>query len=296
MNRVFAVVVACVVALGLAASSLFIVHQGQDAVVFSLGKVRAVLRQPGLYLKWPTPVDNVLLLDSRGLLLRSNDAERYATRSERELVVGWTLRWHIADPAAFVRTFGGSMSRAESQLHDAVRSALGAQIGAHTLADLIGNGSTAIDSAVQQRVAGTLRASGVTLDGFSLSRVDLGADLTKAVYARMRAEQIGVASRLRAEGAAQAEDIRAKADRQRTELLAKAYAQAQRIEGEGDAKAASIDAAAYGQDPGFAAFYRSLAAYRASFSQPDDLLVLDASNAFLRYLRDPGVDSAAPRR
>ncbi len=296
MNRVFAVVVACAVALGLAASSMFIVHQGQDAVVFSLGKVRSVLREPGLYLKWPTPVDNVLILDRRGLLLRSNDAEHYATHAQRELIVAWTLRWHITDPAAFVRTFGGSMSRAESQLHDAVQAALGAQIGAHSLAALLGKDNAAIDAAVQQRVAETLRASGVSLDGFGLSRVDLGADLTKAVYARMSAERRAVASRVRAQGSAEAEDIRAKADRQRTELLAKADAQAQRIEGEGDAKAAAIDAAAYGQDPQFASFYRSLAVYRASFNQPDDLLVLDGSSAFLRDLRDPGTAATSPLR
>jgi membrane protease subunit HflC len=283
------IVAAAIVALVLAgaASSLFIVDQGQIAVVFALGKVRAVFAQPGLHAKWPAPLENVLRLEKRGLILHSDDAERYTTAAQRELVLGWSLRWHIAHPTQFVRSFGGSMSRAESQLHDTVKSALSAQVAAHPLAALLGHGEDAVRDAVLKRTAAAVRDRGIALDGFELSRVDLAADQTQAVYARMSAERSDAADQLRAQGRAEAQSIRGSADKQRSELLAQAYARAQRIEGEGDAKAAAVDAASFGQDPGFAAFYRSLAAYRATFKQRSDLLVLDPSSAFLRYMRDP---------
>ncbi len=283
------IVIAAVVALALAAaaSSLFVLEQGQIAVVFALGKVRAVLAQPGLYFKWPAPLENVMRLEQRGLILRSDDAERYSTGAQRELVLGWSLRWHITDPTRFVRSFGGSMSRAESQLHGTVKSALSAQVAAHPVTALLGSGGDVLRSAVLARVSAAEHDRGIALDGFELTRIDLAADQTQAVFARMSAERREAADQLRAQGRADADAIRAHADQQRSALLAQAYAHAQRIEGEGDAKAAAIDAAAYGQDPDFAAFYRSMAAYRATFNQRSDLLVLDPSSAFLRYMRDP---------
>ena len=286
-NRSIVAVAIVALALAGAASSLFVVEQGQVAVVFSLGKVRAVFAQPGLHFKWPAPLENVLRLDQRGLILHSDDAERYTTSSQRELVLGWSLRWHIVDPARFVRSFGGSMSRAESQLHDTVKSALSAQVAAHSLAALLGAGEGALRDAVLKRTADALHGRGIALDGFELARVDLAADQTQAVYARMSAERRDAADQLRAQGQAEAQAIRGRADKQRSEPLEQAYAHAQRIEGEGDAKAAAVDAASFGQDPGFAAFYRSLAAYRATFKQRSDLLVLDPSSAFLRFMRDP---------
>ncbi|OIQ89050.1 modulator of FtsH protease HflC [mine drainage metagenome] len=286
-KRSIVAVAIAALAIAVASSSLFVVEQGQVAVVFALGKVRLVLVQPGLYAKWPAPLENVMRLEKRGLILRSDDAERYTTSAQRELVLGWSLRWHIADPTQFVRSFGGSMSRAESQLHDTVKSALGAQVAAHPLAALLGPGEGAVRNAVLERVAAAVHDRGIALDGFELSRVDLAADQTQAVYARMGAERRDAADQLRAQGKAEAQAIRGRADKQRSDLLAQAYARAQRIEGEGDAKAAAVDAASFGQDPGFAAFYRSMAAYRATFNQRSDLLVLDPSSAFLRYMRDP---------
>ena len=291
-HRSIAAVALVALALAAASSSLFVVEQGQIAVVFALGKVRSVLAQPGLYVKWPAPAENVLRLEKRGLILRSDDAERYTTAAQRELVLGWSLRWHIADPAQFVRSYGGSMSRAESQLHGSVKSALSAQVAAHPLAELLGSAADAVRGAVLERVGAEVRGRGIELDGFALSRIDLAADQTQAVYARMSNERREAAARVLAQGRAEADAIRGRADKQRSELLAQAYAHAQRIEGEGDAKAAAIDAASFGQDPDFAAFYRSLAAYRATFKQRSDLLVLDPSSAFLRYMRNP--DAKAP--
>lgn len=299
MNRFAAIAVLIVLLLAAAASSVFVVQRGQYAAVYAMGRVERVQRQPGVYLKWPSPLENVVFIDGRVLSLRSVQADTLATSGRNDLVVRWFIKWRVADPRRFLHAFGASESAADDRLAAAMRSSLGADLARLDLHAALQAQATELPDKLRAQLAAALRDSGVEVVDAGLTQMDYSADVTEAVYRRMAAARTLVADRTRAQGQAQAAQIRADADRQREVLLAQAYRKAQMLKGQGDAEAAQIDADAFGKDPRFASFYRSLEAYRASFDSRHDVLVLDPSSAFLRYLRDPAGDAggkAARRR
>ncbi len=291
MNRLAAIVVSVVLLLAAAASSVFVVHRGQYAAVYAMGRVERVHSRPGLYFKWPTPVENVVFIDARVLSLRSVQADTLATSGRHNLVVRWFIKWRVADPRSFLHAFGASESAADDRLAAAMRSSLGTDLSALDLHAALQAQATELPGKLRAQLAAALRDSGVEVVDAGLTQMDYSADVTDAVYRRMAAARTLVADRTRAQGQAQAAQIRAQADREREVLLAQAYRKAQTLKGEGDAEAAQIDADAFGKDPRFASFYRSLEAYRASFDSRRDVLVLDPSSAFFRYLRDPSGDA-----
>jgi membrane protease subunit HflC len=269
-----------------------VVDQRQFAAVFALGEIKRVIKSPGLYLKWPAPFENVVVLDKRVLTLQSPDTDRFITAEKKNVVVDWYLKWRIVNPTAFIRSYGGSQQRANDRLYAIVKAALNEQITRRTVAQVLSTDRDKIMADVQKVIAQSAAGTGLQIVDMRLTRVDFVADITQSVYRRMSAERKRVANELRSTGQAEAEKIRAEADKQREIIVADAYSRAQTIKGEGDAKASSIYAKAFGQNPQFASFYRSLEAYRASFNSRSDVLVLDPSSDFFRFFRNPDGSSS----
>lgn len=299
MNRFALAVLVAVLALVGASSSVFVVHRAQFGAVYAMGRVARVQDQPGLYFKWPSPIENVVLLDGRLRTLRSVQPDAFATRGKDDLVTGWFVKWRVRDPQAYLRAFGAGESAADDRIGAALRSQLGADLAALDLKGVLAAQDGELESRLSAQLAKSLSASGVEVVDAGLSELDYTADVTDSVYRRMAAARKLEADQTRAQGQAEADKIRAEADRQREVLLAQAYRKAQTLKGEGDAQAARIYAASFGKDPEFAAFYRSLEAYRASFDSRSDVLVLDPSSDFFRYMRSPGgqpADSGVRKR
>ena len=292
MNRLALILVAAAAVLAAASSSLFVVQRGQVGAVYAMGKIERVEGQPGLYFKWPSPLENVMLLDQRVLSLRSAQPDTFATRGKDNVVVSWFVKWRVADARQFLRSFGDSETSADDRLGTAMRAGLSSILGTMDLRAALAAQGSELPRRLRAQVGAALRASGIEVVDAGLTQLDYSADATEATYRRMAAARNLVADQTRAQGQAAADKIRAQADRQRQVLLAQAYRKAQTLKGEGDAEAAQIYARAFGKDPEFAAFYRSLEAYRASFDKRSDVMVLDPSNAFFRYLRSP--DGKAP--
>lgn len=277
--------------------SMFLVDQRQDAIVFQLGEVARVIEQPGLHFKLPAPLENVAYLDRRILTIDEFAPDRVQTSEKKNLLVDCFVKWRITDPREYWVSFQGSERAAEDRISILVRDALNQAVNQRTVQEIVSrdraDAMNEIRNAVEQRVSNL----GVKIVDVRLRHVDFVPEImTESIYPRMIAERKRVANEQRAIGAAEAERIKADADRQRVVLLADAYRDAQRIKGEGDEKAADIYAKAFGADPEFFDFYRSLDAYRQSFRSRSDRLIVDPSSEFLHYMKDSGAAQAKPAR
>jgi membrane protease subunit HflC len=295
--RAFGPLLALLVVVALLVSStLFTVDQRQNAIVFQLGEVKEVVREPGLHFKWPM-LQNVRHFDMR--ILTYDDAEplRFLTQGNRPVLVDSFVKWRIADVRQYYVSVQGDEFRAATRIRQTVSGTLREEFGTRTLHDVVSGERDKIMDQVRAKVDEDLKRIGVEIIDVRLKRVDLPADVSESVYRRMEAERKRIANELRSTGAAEAEKIRADADRQREVLLAEAYRDAQNIRGQGDAKAAAIYAAAFNQNPEFYAFYRSMEAYRSTFRGRNDLMLLETNSDFLRYFRDSlGRTSPPPRK
>ena len=286
--RAFGPVLAVLVALVLVATSvMFTVDQRQNAIVFQFGEVREVVTTPGLKFKWPM-IQNVRLFDMR--ILAYDDAEplRFLTQGNKPVLVDSFIRWRIVDVRQYFVSVQGNESEAARRLRQTISGALRDEFGARTVHDVVSGERDAVMGRVREKADQDLRRIGVEIVDVRLKRVDLPQEVSESVYRRMEAERKRIANEQRSTGAAESERIRADADRQREVILAEAYRDAQRIKGEGDAKAASTYAQAFRQDAEFYSFYRSMEAYRSTFQGRSDLLLLEPSSDFFRYLKDPG--------
>lgn len=296
MNKLILAVVATIVALMVLSSSLFVVDQRQFAAVFGLGEIKRVISTPGLYFKLPAPFENVVFLDKRILTLQSPDIDRFITAEKKNVVVDWYLKWRITNPTEFIRSYGGDQRRAGDRLSQIVKAALNEQITKRTVRQVLASQRDQVMRDVQAGIAKDIAGTGIQIVDMRLTRVDFVASITQSVYRRMEAERQRVANELRATGYAEAEKIRAEADKQREIVISQAYSKAQTIKGQGDAEASAIYAKSFGKNPQFAEFYRSLEAYRASFNNKSDLLVLDPNSQFFQYFRSPGGTAAKPAK
>jgi membrane protease subunit HflC len=294
MNRIIGALVAIVVAAIAVRMCTFVVDQRGSAVVFALGQINRVVSEPGLHAKLPFPLQNVEAVDKRILTIDNTNADRVQTSEKKNLLVDSFVKWRITDPRSFWVNFQGSERAAEDRISTLARDAISRAAAARTVAEITSRQRDRAMEEVRVEVQDRVKNLGVAIVDVRLRRVDLLPEAAEAVYRRMEAERKRVADEQRAVGAAENERIRADADRQKEVLLAEAYRDAQRVEGAGDAKAASIYAQAVGEDPEFFAFYRSLEAYRKSFHDRGDLLVIDPSSAFFRYMKEPG--TARPAR
>ena len=283
--RALGPVIAVLVALLLVASSmLFTVDQRQNAIVFQFGEVKEVITKPGLNFKWPM-IQNVRLFDMR--ILAYDDAEplRFLTSGNRPVLVDSFIRWRIVDVRLYFVSVQGNETEATRRLRQTISGALRDEFGARTVHEVVSGERDQIMDLMRAKANEDAVKIGVQVLDVRLKRVDLPQEVSESVYRRMEAERKRVANELRSTGAAESEKIRADADRQREVILAEAYRKAERIKGEGDAKATAIYAHAYSPNPEFYAFYRSLEAYRSSFKGKNDLLVLDPSSEFFKYLK-----------
>lgn len=297
MNRIGMFFSAVLVVVALASSTLFVVDQRQFGVVYALGQIKDVITEPGLNFKLPPPFQNVSYIDKRLLTLDSSDAEPMLTAEKQRVVVDWYVRWRITQPTEYIRNVGLNEAAGASQLNRVVRNAFQEEINKRTVKDLLAVKREELMADVKREVLDKVRGDkpwGVDVVDVRITRVDYVDTITESVYRRMEAERKRVANELRSTGAAEGEKIRADADRQREVALANAYRDAQKIKGEGDAEAARLYADAFGRDPQFAQFYRSLEAYKSSFASRSDVMVVDPANSeFFKAMRTGGGTVAA---
>lgn len=294
MNRIGLIVGGALIALMLAASTLFIVDQRQLAAVYALGEIKEVITEPGLKFKMPPPFQNVVFLDKRIQTLDSPETRPIFTAEKKSLVIDWLIKWRIAEPRQFIRNSGTDMRNLDSRLSPVVQAAFNEEITRRNVSGVLWRERDKIMQDVRNRLADDAKAFGIEIIDVRIKRVDFVADITDSVYRRMESERKQVANELRSQGAADAEKIRADADRQREVIIAEAYRDAQKIKGEGDSKASALYADAFGRDPQFAQFYRSLEAYRSTFRSKSDVMVLDPNNEFFKVMR--GSPEPAGRR
>ena len=292
MNRIGFILTSVLVLLALASSTMFVVDQRQFGVVYALGQIREVISEPGLHFKLPPPLQNVSYIDRRLLTLDSTDTESMLTAEKQRVVIDWYVRLRIVDPSQYIRNVGLDETAGANQLNRVVRNAFQEEVNRLTVSDLISAKRDELMTSVKREVLARVKGAkpwGVDVIDVRITRVDYVEAITESVYRRMEAERKRVANELRSTGGAEGEKIRADADRQREVAVANAYRDAQKIKGEGDAEAARVYAEAFGKDPQFAQFYRSLEAYKVSIGKKGDVVVADpASSEFFRVFRNGG--------
>ena len=278
------VVIVAVILMGIR-SFTFTVDQWEKAIVVRFGEVIRYEDKPGLHFKTPV-IDTVYKLNGRILTLDAQP-QRFLTLEKKNVIVDWFVKWRIADPLTYWTALGGQEQAARGRLEQRVRSDLLNEFGKRTVHDAVSGDREEIMRIVSAGADKEARALGIEVVDIRIKRVDLDEKVSESVYQRMVAERARIAKEFRARGAEEAEKIRANAERKREILLAEAYGKAERIRGEGDGTATAIYAEAYGDDPEFYALYRSLNAYRQSFSNKDDILIIDPSAEFFKFLKDP---------
>jgi membrane protease subunit HflC len=288
MKDVGAYLIGLVIVVLLAMFSLYTVNQTQQALVFQLGEVVAVRTAPGLYFKIPL-IQNVRFFDIRVQTLDNKDPERFITSEKKPLLVDYFVKWKISDVKQFYVSVGGDERRAQVRLSQTVNGDLRSEFAQRTVHEAVSGERAKIIEAMRARADHDARQIGIQVLDVRIRRVELTPEVSESVYRRMEAERKRVANELRSTGAGEAEKIRADAERQREVILAEAFREAQRTKGSGDAKASSIYAEAYGRNPEFYAFYRSLETYQQGLKGKGDVLVLDPSSEFFRYFKNtPG--------
>ncbi|MBC2731784.1 protease modulator HflC [Thiobacillus sp.] len=287
MNKYTApILIGLVVVLVILSGSMFTVDQRQNALVFQLGEVVSVKKKPGLYFKLPL-VQNVRYFDTRILTLDAAEPERFITSEKKNVLVDSYIKWRVIDARQFYVSVGGDETRAQIRLNQTVNDGLRAEFGKRTIHDVVSGQRDKVMDLIRTKADQDARSIGVQVVDVRIKRVDLPESVSENVYRRMEAERKQVANELRSTGAAEAEKIKADADRQKQVIVAEAYRDAQRVKGEGDAKASAIYAVAYDKNPEFYAFYRSMQAYRESFKNKSDVMVLDPSADFFKYMKNP---------
>ena len=289
MNRLGFTLSSLLLLLAIASSMLFVVDQRQFGVVYALGQIKDVITEPGLNYKLPPPFQNVSYIDKRLLTLDTTDTEPMLTAEKQRVVIDWYVRWRISEPTQYIRNVGLDESAGANQLNRVVRNAFQEEVNKVTVKELLSIKREVLTADVKAEVLAKVRGDkpwGIDVVDVRITRADYVDAITESVYRRMEAERKRVANELRSTGAAEGEKIRADADRQREVTIANAYRDAQKIKGEGDAEASRIYAEAFGRDPQFAQFYRSLEAYKASFNKKGDLMVVDPSSSeFFKAMR-----------
>ena len=296
MNRIGFFVAGALALLMLAASMLFVVDQRQVGVVYALGEIKEVITEPGLKFKLPPPFQNVVFLDKRVQTLDSPETRPIFTAEKKSLVIDWLVKWRISEPRQFIRNNGADFRNLENRLAPVVQAAFNEEITKRNVTAVLATEREKVMNDVKTRLVEEARDFGIEIVDVRIKRVDFVADITDSVYRRMESERKQVANELRSQGTADGEKIRADADRQREVIIAEAYRDAQKTKGEGDAKSSALYAEAFGRDPQFAQFYRSLEAYRATFRNKGDMMVLDPSSDFFRAMRGGGAAPAPARK
>jgi membrane protease subunit HflC len=288
MNRIVSGVFLLLIAAMLGSSMLYVVDQRQYAIVFALGEVKEVVKDPGLHFKLPPPFQNVAYYEKRIMTIDTPDSDRFITSEKKNLVVDSFVKWRITDPKLYYVSVQGRESDAVYRIQQSLKDALNNEIGKRTVNEMVSGERDKVMQDISNKVNADAGKIGVQIVDVRLKRVEFSDEIKDSVFKRMESERKRVANELRSTGFADSEKIRADADRQREVILAEAYKEAQQVKGDGDAKASAIYAAAFGQNPEFYNFYRSLDAYRNSFRNKGDVLVVEPNSEFFKYLKNPG--------
>jgi membrane protease subunit HflC len=287
MTKNFATLLAIVagVLLILLYASLFTVTEGQTAVRFQFGEIVQANYKPGLHFKLPI-VNTIRKFDARVQTL-DTDPEQFLTNEKKNVLVDSFVKWRIEDAKRFYTAVAGNPTRANLRLDQIIKDGLRSEFSKRTVKDVVSGDRVQIMEILFQTASEEASKLGITIVDVRIKRVDLPADVSESVYARMRAERERVARDFRSRGQEAAERIRADADRQRTITLAEAYRDAETKRGEGDAISADVYAKAYNKDAEFFRLYRSLNAYRSSFGPNNDILVLQPGDSdFFKYFNN----------
>ena len=265
----------------LAYMSVFYVGESQKAIKFRLGKIVESDFRPGIHFKTPI-INNVNTFDARVLTLDAKP-ERFLTSEKKNVVVDSFVKWRIGDVSLFYTTVGGDPEQANLRLDQIMKDAMRSEFGLRTIKQLVSEDRADLRQVLMTKLTPVANDYGIELIDIRIRRIDLPKEVSHSVYKRMEAERERVAREFRSQGSEQAELISAEADKGREILLAEAYSKAEFIRGRGDAKAAEIYSASYGQNEEFYAFYRSLSAYQASFEKTRDTLILEPKSDFFKY-------------
>lgn len=284
-KAVFLIAVALIVIV-LVSSSTYIVDQREKAIVVRIGHVIRHNDKPGLHFKVPF-IDTVRLFDSRILTL-DFEPQQVLTSEKKYVLVDYFVKWRILNPLKYYLAASGLEINARSRLRPIVESGLKDEFGTRTLQEAISSDRSQIMNDLRVKADQSARDLGIQVVDVRIQRVDLPDKVSHAVYQRMEAERARIASQYRAEGAEANEKIRAAAERKRDTLVAQAYEKAQRVRGEGDARATAIYAKAFGRAPEFYALYRSLNAYKESFKNKSDIMIVGPNSDFFKYFKKPG--------
>ena len=285
-TSVFSGIIVAVFFLG--SSAIYIVDQRQQAILFQLGEVIDVKTEPGLYFKIPI-AQNVRFFEKRILTMNTEEPERFITSEKKNVLVDLFVKWRIVDVKRYYISVRGDESLAQTRLAQTINASLRDEFGNRTVHDVVSGERDVIMEIMRQKADSDARSIGVEVVDVRLKRVDLPQEVSESVYRRMEAERKRVANELRSTGAAESEKIRADADRQREVIMAEAYREAQKTMGDGDSQAAATYSNAFQKDAEFYAFWRSVDAYKQSFKNKGDMLVLEPTSDFFKYLKNPAV-------
>lgn len=267
-----------------ASSAIYIVDEREQAILFQLGEVVDVKTSPGLYFKIPI-AQNVRYFESRILTMDTEEPERFITSEKKNVLVDLFVKWRIIDVKQYYISVRGDEALAQTRLAQTVNSSMRDEFGNRTVHDVVSGERDKIMEIMRQKANIDAKNIGVEVVDVRLKRVDLPQEVSDSVYRRMEAERKRVANELRSTGSAEAEKIRADADRQREVIVAEAYREAQKIMGDGDSQAAATYANAFQKSPEFYSFYRSMEAYKQAFKNKTDILVLEPSSDFFKYIK-----------
>ena len=273
-------------------SSMFIVHQTQQALVLQFGDPKRQITNPGLEFKIPF-IQDVVFFERRVLDI-DPPRQQVLLASQKRLDVDSYARFRIIDPLEFYKTVRNERG-ARAQLSGIINSTLRRVLGNETLKEILSNKRVAIMADIRQQVNAAVDRFGIEIIEVRLRRADYPKETSNNIYDRMKSEREQEAREFRAQGAEQAQQIRADADKQRTILVAEAKQKSETLRGEGDGLAIKIYADAFGQDPEVYGFYRSMLAYRKAMTDGDTTLVLSPDSDFFRYFKDIGGSSATDK-
>lgn len=266
-------------------STVYMVDEREKVIVVRFGQVLRYDDAPGIHFKSPF-LDDARYFDSRILTLDA-EPQPFLTKEKKYVVVDSFVKWRIDDALKYYLTVGGQELDARRRLEQVVNSGLRDEFGKRTVHDVVSTDRHKIMEILTANTDREARKFGIVVTDVRIQRVDLPDEVSQSVYQRMKAERSRIANELRAQGAEAAEKIRANSERQREVLLAEAYGKAERVRGEGDAKATALYAGAYGRAPEFFSLYRSLNAYKESFRKKDDIMIVDPSSDFFKYMKKP---------
>ncbi len=289
MKNLFIALLITLVVMG--SGSLFVVKEGQRAIVIQFGKVQrdnttgqTKVFEPGLHFKLPF-IDTVRSLDARIQTL-DDSPDRFVTSETKDLIVNSYVKWRIKDFARYyLSTNGGNKLQAEALLKQKVNNGLRTEFGSRTISQIVSGERTELMERAMEQASTSSDELGIEIVDVRVKQINLPTEVSNSIFQRMRAERAGVAREHRSQGQEQAEVIKANIEAKVTVMLADAERNARQLRGEGDATAAQIYAEAYSKNPEFYGFLRSMDAYRSSFNSKDDVLVVEPDSDFFRYMK-----------